>query len=156
MKSNLAQYCFAILLIICLWSCNKNEVYYKFIPISQSKWDKSNKVCFNVDSINMNPGKIYNIDIELSHNLSYEYETLWLYIDQTLQDSISVRDTLECLLTDKNGKWLGRGNGPLRHISFSYKKEIALDTEKQSQICIVHAMQDLQLKGVEKIGLKIY
>jgi gliding motility-associated lipoprotein GldH len=88
--------------------------------------------------------------------VSYEYETLWLFIDQTLQDSIGVRDTIECLLTDKNGKWLGRGNGPLRHISFSYKKDIALDTAKQSQFCIVHAMQDLQLKGVEKIGLKIY
>ena len=88
--------------------------------------------------------------------MNYAYETLWLYIDQTLQDSISVRDTLECLLTDRNGKWLGSGNGPLRHLSFSYKTDIALDTAIQSQICIAHAMQDLQLNGVEKIGLKIY
>lgn len=156
MRSNLIQYCLGIFFTVCLWSCKQNEVYYKFVPISHNQWDKGNKVCFEIDSINPNLQHKYSIDIELSHNVDYLYETLWLYIDQTHQDSIIVRDSLECLLTNENSKWLGSGNGPLRHISFSYKNGIALDTATQSRICISHAMQDLQLKGIEKIGLRIY
>lgn len=156
MKSNLIQYCLIALFTFCLWSCKQNEVYYKFVPISQNEWNKSNIICFEIDSIPVNHRKRYNVNIELSHNVKYEYETLWLFIDQTLSDSIIVRDTLKCLLTNDNGKWLGSGNGPLRHISFSYKTDIALDTAIQSQVCIAHAMKDLQLRGVEKIGLKIY
>lgn len=156
MRNKFIKYFFFFLLATCLYSCKQNEIYYKFEPILHNEWSKNKEICFELDSLNVNRIDKYNINIELSHNVNYAYQSLWLYIDQTLQDSISVRDTLECILTDENGVWLGSGNGPLRHISFSYKTDLALDTAIQSKVCISHAMQDVKLKGVEKIGLKIY
>lgn len=155
MTSKLAHYCFGVLVILCLWSCKQQEVYYKFEPISQNQWDKGSELCFDLDSVTINPLQTYTINVEISHNIIYAYRTLWLYLDQTLQDNIIVRDTVECLLSNENGSWLGSGNGATRQLSFLYKTDISVDTTFQNQICISHGMQDLQLKGIEKIGLKI-
>lgn len=156
MINNIALYVIGVLVFVGLLSCKQNEVYYEFATIPQNQWSESSEICFEIDSIHVDPSRRYNIDVEISHNVKYVYKTLWLYIDQTLQDTVIVRDTLECLLTDEMGKWRGSGNGPIRQISFQYKEGINLDTAKQKQICIRHAMQDFQLKGIERVGLKIY
>ncbi len=81
---------------------------------------------------------------------------MFVYIDHSLQDSISKRDTLECVLIDDFGKWYGSGNGATRQLSVVYKTNQKIDTALHNEICIRHAMQKLNLKGIEKIGLKIY
>lgn len=156
MMNNLTLYVIGVLVFVGLLSCKQNEVYYEFVTIPQNQWEKGYDICFELDSIQIDSSRQYNIDIEVSHNVKYAYKTLWLYIDQTLLDTIMVRDTLECLLTNDIDKWRGSGNGPIRQISFQYKEGINLDSAKEKQICISHAMKDLQLKGVERIGLKIY
>jgi hypothetical protein len=37
-----------------------------------------------------------------------------------------------------------------------YKTNQKIDTALHNEVIIRHAMQDLKLKGIEKIGLKIY
>lgn len=156
MINNITLYVIGVLVFIGLLSCRQNEVYYEFATIPQHQWYESSEICFEVDSIQIDPSRKYNINLEISHNVQYAYKTLWLLIDHNLQDTIITRDTLECLLTDEMGKWKGSGNGPVRQISLQYKSEINLDTTKHKQICVRHAMQDFQLKGIERIGLKIY
>lgn len=156
MINNLIQYVIGVLMFACLLSCSQKEVYYEFASIPQNKWSVSNEICFVVDSIYINPSSGYDINVEITHSVAYPYKTLWLYLDQTIQDTIFIRDTLECLLTDEVGKWRGSGNGSIRQISFEYKKGISIDTAKHNQICISHAMQDFLLKGIERVGLKIY
>lgn len=156
MRSSFTQYLIVIFAFISLLSCSHKEVYYDFALIPQNQWSKNSKVCFDIDSLSIIPQHTYNIDVEITHNLDYAYKTLWLYLDQNIQDSIISRDTLECVLTTENGKWKGSGNGPTRQVSVLYKTGINLDTTKQMKICIYHSMQDLHLKGIEKIGLKIH
>ena len=149
--------CFiGLVLFGCVVSCSQGEAYYQFRPIPQHEWSKSQEVFFSLDSIAINPQHNYALTIEITHNISYSYKNLFLYIDHTLQDSISVRDTLECLLVDDLGKWFGSGNGATRQLSLLYKTNQKIDTALHNEISIRHAMQDLKLKGIEKIGLKIY
>lgn len=37
-----------------------------------------------------------------------------------------------------------------------YKTNLRIDTTLHNEINIRHAMKDLKLKGIEKIGLKVY
>jgi gliding motility-associated lipoprotein GldH len=109
-----------------------------------------------MDSVPGNVKPNYHLSIEIAHNLNYPYKNLWLSIDYLLQDSVLKQDTLECILMDAAGKWLGSGNGPTRQLSVLYKTDFVMDTAQLNQICIRHAMQDIQLNGIEKIGLKVY
>ena len=156
MINRLIQYCTLTILFFVLIACSQNEVYYKYALIPQNEWSKDDKISFDLDSVVFNPQHPYDISIEITHNIGYEYKNLWLYIDETRNDSVNVRDTLECLLTDNTGKWIGKGNGPTRQVSVLYKSKKRLDTQKRYQVYIYQAMQDPTLKGIEKIGLKIY
>lgn len=156
MISNLIR-CFIVVVVFgCSAACNQGEVYYQFRPIPQNEWGMNQEICFSLDSAAIMPQHSYTISIEITHNINYSYKNLFLYLDHTLQNSISLRDTLECMLVDPSGKWLGTGNGATRQISVLYKTNQKIDTALHNEICIRHAMQDLKLKGIEKIGLKVY
>ena len=109
-----------------------------------------------LDSSSFIANRNYAISVELTHNVGYQYNNLFLVLEHTLQDSIPTRDTMEFVLVDDFGKWLGAGNGPTRQLSQLYKTNIKIDTALHNEITIRHAMQNLKLKGIEKIGLKIY
>lgn len=156
MASSFVKFFIGIAIFGCIVSCNQKEEYYKFDSISQNEWIKTKDICFSLDSASINSNRSYSISIEIMHNISYPYKNLYLYIDHTLQDSISLRDTLECVLVDNLGKWKGSGNGSTRQLSVLYNTNFRLDTALHNEICISHAMQDLKLKGIERIGLKIY
>lgn len=145
-----------LILFGCMCSCNQGEAYYQFRQIPQNEWNKNQEVSFLLDSVAISPQHNYAISIEILHNITYSYKNLFLYIDHTLQDSILVRDTLECMLVDDLGKWYGSGNGATRQLSVLYKTNQKIDTALHNEVIIRHAMQDLKLKGIEKIGLKIY
>ena len=145
-----------LILFGCMCSCNQGEAYYQFRQIPQNEWSKNQELFFTLDSVTINPKHNYALSIEISHNIVYSYKNLFLYIDHTLQDSILVRDTLECMLVDDLGKWYGSGNGATRQLSVLYKTNQKIDTALHNEVIIRHAMQDLKLKGIEKVGLKIY
>ncbi len=157
MPNSLIRYLIGLAILFCmLVSCNQGEVYYKFSPIPKNEWGKNQEICFLLDSTSFIANKNYAISVELTHNVGYQYKNLFLVLEHTLQDSIPARDTIEFVLVDDHGKWLGAGNGPTRQLSQLYKANMKIDTALHNEITIRHAMQNLKLKGIEKIGLKIY
>ena len=156
MPNSFIRYLIGLTILVCIASCNRGEVYYKFLPIHKNEWSKNQEICFLLDSLSITVNKNYAISVELSHNTTYQYKNLFLILEHTLQDSIPSNDTIEIVLMDDFGKWRGTGNGPIRQLSHLYKSSIKIDTALHNEITVRHAMQDLKLKGIEKIGLKIY
>lgn len=156
MINSLIRWFVGVFFFVCIASCNQNEIYYEFASIPQNEWNKQDEICFVLDSSSFNPKQNYAVSIEITHNISYPYKNLFLYLDHTHQDSILSQDTIESLLVDDFGKWQGSGNGATRQLSVLYKTNFKLDTSSHDEVCIRHAMQDLRLKGIEKIGLKVY
>lgn len=156
MPNSFVRYLIGLAILVCVVSCNQGEAYYKFLPIPKNEWGKSQEICFLLDSSSIAANRNYAISLELTHNINYQYKNLFLVVEHTLQDSVPARDTLELVLIDDFGKWLGTGNGATRQLSQLYKTNIKIDTTLHNEITIRHAMQNLKLKGIEKIGLKIY
>lgn len=156
MISSIGRYFVVVALIACMFSCKEGEAYYEFESIPLNEWSKKDAICFEIDSSSINPNRNYALSVEIVHNLTYSYKNLFLTVEHTTQDKITSRDTIECILVDDLGKWLGSGNGATRQLSVLYKSNLKIDTTLHNEINIRHAMQDLKLKGIEKIGLKVY
>lgn len=134
--------------------------YYRFASFSHNEWERDEGVCFIIDSLPNRLREQNTVFIEITHNINYRYQTLFLDIQYGLADStVLFRDTLECELIDSNGFWEGSGNGPTRQFSQLFRSNLPIilysDTALHNEICIRHAMQDYQLKGIERIGIKI-
>jgi gliding motility-associated lipoprotein GldH len=84
----------------------------------------------------------------------YPYQNLWLLCKQEQPDSMVVTDTLECMLADDFGKWLGNGMTLYQNV-FSLRDRYYFPDTGAYTLNIRHGMRDELLKGIENIGLLI-
>lgn len=133
-------------------SCNHNEVYYRYNEIKDGKWGKNDTLVFNIDSID---NGTYNMNVDISNNINYPYQNIWLLIQSNLTDSTFQEKIVELKIADKDGNWLGNGFGSLYQLSIPLDSKSKLDSVQGKQIKIVHNMKDDVLVGIERIGIKI-
>ena len=146
------------LIIFFMISCDANRLYEKNISIKNAVWDLSQKPTFeynNTDTISK-----VNLKANIRHSSSYPFSNLWLFIN-TIDPLRGLKtDTLECILAQKDGKWLGSGLGDIWDIQCQFKSYRFL---KQGMYTfeIEQAMRhgDLakieQLPGIMEIGFRI-
>ena len=146
------------LILFLLLSCDSNRLYEKNISIDNTVWEVSNKPSFKYE--NTNADKKVNLKINVRHSISYQFSNLWLFINIINPVGELERDTLECVLAQKNGKWLGNGLADIKHIQCQFKN-YTLSKQGTYIFEIEQAMRygDLakieKLNGIMQIGLRI-
>lgn len=153
MRSNRLLVFFAVLFFFP--SCYRGEDYYSFRQIGSSNWSRQTVLEYFLDSLPVDPGKRYDVWIEIVSSKRYPYRNLWLGICQNLSDTVFRNDTLEIELADKYGKPFGRGAAGLYQLSLPYKTGILLDSVRSYRIALRHEMKEDTLRGVEKVGIKV-
>lgn len=138
-----------------LSACGEGEIYYRFYPINNARWERPTSVDFFLDSLAATPDKRYDISLEIVNSNHYPYQNLWLYVQQNLTDTLFVTDTIQVKLTDAYGKWLGKGSAGLYQLSVPYKTRIPIDSTRAYLIRVRHGMKDNSVKGIEKVGVLV-
>lgn len=151
-KNNKFIFVFIILIFIGI-SCQKNEIYHQFQEIKDGTWNKYDTLFFEIDSLET--GIPYTISLEVTNNINYPYQNIWIFAQDNLSDSTFSDSQKEYLLADKFGKWIGSGFGSLYQSSLPYRANIILNDKRNHLIKIEHGMRDESLIGIEKVGIKI-
>jgi len=134
-------------------SCNNNIVFEDYSVFKNQTWNADSSVvfnCFITDTIYKN-----QIFIKVRHTTDYEFQNLFLFI------KTEKTDTLELLLANKAGRWLGKGVGDIRETEFVYKKDKVFFKKGDFTFEIKQAMRygELEkiqhLNNIKAIGLSI-
>ena len=64
-------------------------------------------------------------------------------------------DTLNYILAEPNGAWLGKGFGETKEILFQYKLNYKFPANGDYSINVIQAMRNDNLPGIEDLGVKI-
>ena len=145
-----------ILLAMITISCNKREIYYRFHELKDTEWAQSDKLTFDIDSTVFELNVPYTMSFEVTNNVNYPYQNIWFFVQTDIyNDSVFTKREKEYLLADKFGKWTGSGFGTLYQSSFVFDDNIIFKEKRNYQIVVGHGMRDQQLKGIEKIGVRI-
>ncbi|MDR0395502.1 MAG: gliding motility lipoprotein GldH [Tannerella sp.] len=134
------------------FSCGRDTVYNRFQPIRDKAWDKQSEYYFKFEIKDCTIP--YHLKIQVRNSDLYPYQNLWLLCKQEQPDSTFVTDTLECLLADDFGKWLGNGI-TLYQSEFSLRNHYYFPDTGTYTLNLRHGMRDDLLKGIEDIGLLI-
>ncbi len=114
------KYCLITLILFSLLSCDSNRLYEKNISIKNNVWNLSHKPSFeynNADTISK-----VNLKANIRHSSSYPFSNLWLFINMIEPTGALKTDTLECVLAQKDGKWIGKsGLGDIWDIQCQFK-----------------------------------
>lgn len=113
--------CSLVCAVILLASCGDKVVYSQYERFDEDKgWakDYQPKFEFNCEDTN----QFYDVYLNVRNAEGYPFRNLFLFLHTTQPNGTKTTDTIECILADEKGKWLGSGMGDLFDNSVLYKK----------------------------------
>jgi gliding motility-associated lipoprotein GldH len=78
-----------------------------------------------------------------------------LFLNIEFPDGTTLRDTIECILAQRNGQWSGKGFGKIRSNSFLFRTNVWFPQPGNYVFRMEQAMRTELLEGIADIGLRI-
>lgn len=143
---------FFMLLTILLASCGNSFVINESQSISHP-WEAAQTIDFEFDiQDTISP---YSFFINIRNDIDYDYSNIYFFIHTTFPDGQLSRDTVECILANVRGKWIGKGMGSIKESSHLIRNKLYFPASGLYKIRIEQAMRKELLNGIEDIGIKI-
>ncbi len=134
-------------------SCTGNILFDDIHEISSVGWNANDKLIFRVP-VNDISGS-YNIYLHIRNSNDYEYSNLWLFLTTTSPGGISMTDTVEFVLADPSGQWLGSGLGSINTSLIPYKQNVRFPQRGIYSFEIQQGMRKEVLENIMDIGVRI-
>lgn len=151
LNKNKLFYIFLALLIN--YSCDSNRLFEDNKMISNSVWNRNNIISFKVSVIDtLSANKIF---INIRNSGQYEKGNIYLFINIIAPNGIKLRDTVNCILADDKGKWLGSGLGDIYSNQILYKNNVTFPHSGNYTFEIEQAMRIDNLEHIEDVGIRI-
>lgn len=142
-----------LLFVLFFSSCDRNRIFEENKKIPGEGWSSSNVIKLDVDIANIDiPTNFY---INVRNADGYPYNNLFLFIKTTFPNGKMSNDTLECVLADENGKWLGTGMGDIYDNQIPFKKNVRFPIAGKYIFEIQHGMRTDVIPLIMDVGLRI-
>ena len=105
--------------VFMLSACDNNRIYEQNSKLSENAWLIDEKPSFEVELEDTSSSM--NLYVNVRHSAHYPFSNLWLFVNTTLPGGGQERDTLECVLAAKDGRWLGSGLGDIWDVQTPFK-----------------------------------
>jgi gliding motility-associated lipoprotein GldH len=153
MNTNLLKAYTGFILFLFISGCGPKALYDHTKSIPDGVWKKKDLITFKVEvSDTVHIHKFY---LNLRQSTDYRFSNLFLFIHTTFPDGTQGRDTVECTLADKSGKWLGKGITNFRDNQVLLRRGLRFPQTGQYIFELEQAMREPELEGIEDIGLRI-
>jgi len=139
--------------VVLLVSCTETDLYNQSVAIPDNGWNKEEAVHFDVpikDTLTD-----YNFFLNIRNNAEYRYSNLYLFLNTVMPNGNKTRDTIEIILADNDGRWLGKGWGSVKENDILLKKNLRFPLKGSYRFFIQQAMRRDTLIGIINVGLRI-
>jgi len=140
-------------LLLFFASCDSNRVFENNTSINNNNWRINQVVKFDVKITDITHRN--NLYINIRNSGAYNFSNLYLFIKTNMPNGKTISDTLECILANEQGKWLGRGTGHILDNQIPFKKNILFPDTGTYHFEIEQAMRMETLPEIYDIGLRI-
>lgn len=141
---------FAILAILTA-ACG-NKVYDRYAHTPVAGWEKNDTLSFAVPRVAI--AGVYGINVALRTNGAYPFQALTLIVEQHILPAKRMKtDTINCVLTDRDGKAKGQG---ISYYQYRFHaSNLHLSPGDSLFITVRHDMKREVLPGISDIGVII-
>jgi gliding motility-associated lipoprotein GldH len=152
-KRNSGLFCLILLSALAFTSCDKKKVFEENKEISNYVWDVKDVKSFDLtvtDTITP-----HNFYINVRNSDGYQYSNLYLFVRTVFPNGRFSRDTLECILANEEGRWLGRGLGDIWDNQIPFKKAKRFPLQGKYSFQIEQGMRQSKLPMIMDVGIRI-
>ena len=138
-----------------LLACQNNKKHHHYHSFENEKWNTDSIVVFNFD--NADTTSSFDAHLKIRHSVDYQFQNLFLFSEINEQ-----KDTLEIFLSEKSGKWLGKGFGDIKEVDVLISKDIRFNNINKNSFSFEMAMRHnslekiTELEGVVALGLSLH
>lgn len=147
--------CFPSIVVFMLFisSCDPKRVFEKNQQISDDVWNSDEKPVFEVEIEDTTAA--HNFYVNVRNADGYPYSNVYIFISTVFPNQKHSMDTLECVLADETGKWLGNGLGDIYDNQILFKKGVRFPVKGKYVFTMEQAMRTDGLPLIMDIGLRI-
>lgn len=140
-------------LILVFSSCDTGRILDENKELPENIWDRTNIVSFNVNLTDtLAPHNVY---INVRNADGFPYSNLFLFIHSTFPNGEKFTDTLECVLADAKGKWLGSGMGDIYDNQIPFKHNVRFRLPGTYKFELEQGMRLEKLPLIMDVGIRI-
>ncbi len=135
-----------------LAACNRTTLFTQAVNF-HDLWPKDKAAKFVVPvKDTLSP---FNFYINIRHTGKYRYSNLYLFMQTRFPNGTYTRDTLEIILANVQGKWLGKGWGEIKEDRILLKPKLRFPMSGDYEFLIWQAMRIDTLKAIRSVGIDI-
>lgn len=144
---------FAIILVV---SCDKYRVAFKDYSVPNGEWHKDSVITLVSDSL-PNLSEPIGFQINLRHNIDYEYRNIWLFVSLQMPNGTVLKDTLEKVFMLPTGEWMEdvTGSGAAKESVVNFKYGVKSPEPGVYSLSVQHGMRSDVISGILNVGFKI-
>lgn len=146
--------------LIFLVSCSDNIEFTKYQSLPSASWEAHKNVSFEFDVIDTVSAK--DLFINIRNNKDYPFSNLYLITELNFPSGDKVIDTLQYEMSDKTGRFLGKGFTDIKENKLFYKEKKVFPKSGKYLLNIRHAMRKNGevnsipfLNGVQDVGFSV-
>lgn len=134
-------------------SCDNQRIFEDNIEIEDNLWNVDTIVRLEVDIADtITPANFY---INVRNAEGYPYSNIYLFIKTKFPNGQQSNDTLECVLADEKGQWLGNGMGDIYDNQIPFKRNVRFPVSGKYIFELQHGMRLKDLPLIMDVGLRI-
>lgn len=153
MKKQRIAWFISLLIILAMTACDPGRIYDQSLAINDASWDRDSVLHYEVaidDSLQLS-----NFFISIRNNTDYPYSNIYLFLTTEFPNGHATTDTIECILADKKGQWLGTGSGRLKDNLIMLQQSLRFPLSGTYNFYIEQGMREENLPGIEDVGLRV-
>ncbi len=142
-----------LLSVLSISACGFHAVYDAHVELQDSKWFKDDAARFEVvinDTVSQ-----CDFVLNVRNNTDYRFSNLYVFLRTKFPNGNITRDTIECILANNTGKWLGKGWGSIKENRIILKSGLQFPLKGKYEFLIQQAMRADTLHGIVGVGLRI-
>ena len=142
-----------VVLSLVVISCDNQKFFDNSISLTDDIWPSDKDMVFKVDiEDTISP---YRFFINIRNSSSYRYSNIYFFLITEFPGGGMSRDTIECTLADKTGKWLGKGTGKYRDNRVYIRENIRFPRQGTYTLRLNQAMRENKLAGISEAGIRL-
>lgn len=142
-----------ILLCGAMFSCSDEALMDQRENFDNNSWDYQQKVSFDYETIDST--ELVDILILFRTTTDYTYSNMFVIMETIMPDETSDTDTLQFILAEPSGKWIGNRVGNTVEFEIKVSKSVKFPKNGVYKFSFQHGMQDKVLHEVLDFGMRI-
>lgn len=145
------------LLVFCVafifFSCDSNRIYEENFSVENNVWNYEDVKTFSFEITDtMSPLDLF---VNIRTTPDYGYSNLYVFLYSEYPNGYSDKDTLEFILAEQDGKWLGESSGTVIENQILISRGGRFPYSGKYTFKIQHAMREKDLPEIIDVGFRV-